>query len=86
MAADVGMKEQYDLVYSMASATAHGEWHSLDRYALTRCTNPLHRWHRIVGDTDGMWSMQIVDMALQMTEDMVEEFETAMPVSIAPAT
>lgn len=30
--------------------------------------------------------MQIVDMALQMTEDMVREFETVMPVSIAPTT
>lgn len=47
MAIEAGLKRDYDLLYSPASAAFHGEWTALDRYALERCGNPLHLWHRV---------------------------------------
>jgi uncharacterized protein DUF5677 len=47
MAIEVDMKKDYDLVFSPASAQSHGEWAALDRFHLSRCANPLHRFHRL---------------------------------------
>lgn len=47
MAIEVGLKRDYDFIYSPASSSAHGEWTALDRYALERCSNPAHMWHRV---------------------------------------
>lgn len=47
MADEVGLGLEYRLGFAPSSSDAHGEWTHLDRYALTRCTNPTHRWHRV---------------------------------------
>ena len=50
MAIEVGLKDDYDFVFAPASGSTHGDWVALDRYALVRCRNPLHLWHRIPND------------------------------------
>jgi hypothetical protein len=47
MAIDTNLKRIYDLIYSPASSVIHGEWVSLKRYNMRRCSNPLHRFHRV---------------------------------------
>jgi hypothetical protein len=47
LAEAIGMTDDYDLVLAPASNALHGDWTTLDRHALERCLNPLHRWHRI---------------------------------------
>ena len=47
MAIEVGLDREYRLGFAPSSSDAHGEWGHLDRYVLTRCVNPTHRWHRV---------------------------------------
>lgn len=47
MAQDLGMERDYHLRFAPDSSGLHGEWSHLDRYALVRCLNPTHRFHRI---------------------------------------
>ena len=47
MAIEVGLDREYRLGFAPSSSDAHGEWGHLDRYVLTRCVNPIHRWHRV---------------------------------------
>jgi hypothetical protein len=47
MAFDTGLEETYRYVYQPASGVGHGEWWTLEDYALQRCLNPLHRFHWI---------------------------------------
>ena len=51
MAAECGLDELYAHVYQSASSIAHGEWDPIDDLMMSRCRNPLHRWHRLP-DTD----------------------------------
>jgi len=37
----------YNLTYIPFSAATHNMWNHVERYNLTRCPNPLHRFHRI---------------------------------------
>ena len=47
MAKKCGFLKMYRLVYAPASADIHGTWTSIKNMNLTRCANPLHRFHRI---------------------------------------
>jgi hypothetical protein len=42
-------EKYYRLVYDPSSADVHGTWMSLDQSNLTRCSQPLHRFHRLPG-------------------------------------
>ena len=79
MAIDVGLKNDYDLVFSPASGSAHGDWTALDRYALSRCRNSLHMWHRIA-DFDHHVSVDPsgVTFLLTMADDVVTEYITIL--------
>jgi hypothetical protein len=50
MAEHVGMLTEYKLVFAPASSNVHGEWGTLEQYALAVCRNPLHRGHRVPRD------------------------------------
>jgi hypothetical protein len=52
MADDVGLGEEYRLLYAPLSASAHGEWLALKQDVLVRCANPLHRGHYILDLSD----------------------------------
>jgi hypothetical protein len=47
MAAEAGLDDTYRHVYQPASGATHGEWWALEDYAMQRCLNPLHLFHRI---------------------------------------
>jgi hypothetical protein len=68
MAFETGLEGTYRYVYQPASGVGHGEWWTLEDYALQRCLNPLHRFHWIpsmepVGGNDPevgrMWVSQL---------------------------
>ncbi len=45
MAFEAGLEDTYRYVYQSASGVGHGEWWTIEDYALQRCQNPLHRFH-----------------------------------------
>lgn len=47
MAEDVGLKYLYSVVYSPLSGESHDDWASPRLHDLRRCSNPLHRNHRL---------------------------------------
>lgn len=47
MAQQAGADWVYKLSYAPMSSVTHSEWPILARYAMRRCVNPLHRFHRI---------------------------------------
>ncbi|KQV73868.1 hypothetical protein ASC61_01945 [Aeromicrobium sp. Root344] len=81
MADQVGLLNEYRLVFAPASANVHGEWTAIDQYVLTQCRNPLHRWHRKVND-DPMMRLgpAVVEMALDMLESLVDDYEEGIDV------
>jgi len=75
MAIDVGLKNDYDLVFSPASGSAHGDWTALDRYALSRCRNSLHMWHRIAEFDDHLSDDPSgVTFLLTLADEVVTEY------------
>jgi len=49
LAIAAGLEKYYRLAYDPSSADVHGTWMSLDSSNLTRCVEPLHRFHRMPG-------------------------------------
>jgi hypothetical protein len=47
MAEEAGCLDFYRFVYSPFSAPTHSTWQHVERYNLTYCHNPLHRYHRV---------------------------------------
>lgn len=47
LAQEAGLEEFYRLAYDPASSDVHGTWTSISRSNLVRCSQPLHRFHRI---------------------------------------
>ena len=47
MADEVGLADTYRYVYQSASSVTHGEWWTIEDYAMQRCLNPLHKFHQI---------------------------------------
>lgn len=45
MAETVGERAGYASVFAATSGILHGEWWTLEDYAMQRCANPLHRFH-----------------------------------------
>lgn len=79
MAQEVGMESEYNFVFAPASAATHGEWSSLDRYALERCLNPLHRWHRVPRREAGTrLDPELIDSALRFGEELVDAFDAGI--------
>lgn len=79
MALAVGLESDYRLVFAPMSADVHGEWMSLERYALTVCANPLHRGHRIPCEP-GPFPIgpELVDLAMRILGDMVTDYTDAI--------
>lgn len=79
MAQEVGMEQQYRLLYQPHSDISHGVWTSLDAYSLTRCANPAHRWHRLPGPNLDAWiGTQALSPIASLLDDIVETYAEAM--------
>lgn len=79
MAQEVGMEQQYRLLYQPHSDISHGEWTSLDAYALQRCLNPAHRWHRLPRPTLDTWiDAQALNPIASLLGEIVETYAGAM--------
>jgi hypothetical protein len=74
MAEDVGLKNLYDLNYSPLSGESHGDWGSLVTHDLERCSNPLHRYHRLgrFAGRDEELSLDYLFHAVNLMADTVE--------------
>jgi hypothetical protein len=84
MAIEAGLKNDYDFVFAPASGSAHGDWTALDRYALTRCLNPLHMWHRIPDfDARSVVDPAGMQTALAMADEVVTEYISGLLPSLA---
>lgn len=86
MADQVGLLEDYRLVFSPASAAVHGEWGPISQHTLTRCLNPLHRGHRIP-QASGAKEMNAfnVNFALKLLSNLINDYRAALHVA-APAS
>lgn len=82
MAQDVGMEQEYRLLYQPHSDISHGEWTSLDAFALTRCLNPAHRWHRLPRPTLHAWiGAQALKPIASLLDDIIKTYAEAMSQS-----
>jgi hypothetical protein len=74
MAEDVGLKDLYDLNYSPLSGESHGDWGSLVTHDLERCSNPLHRYHRLGRFAGGEEELRLDYLyhAVNLMDDTVE--------------
>ncbi len=81
MADQVGLLEDYRLIFSPASAAVHGEWGPISQHTLTRCRNPLHRGHRIPQASGGkeMDSFN-VNFALKLLSNLIDDYHIALGV------
>lgn len=79
MAIDVGLKSDYDFVFAPASGTTHGDWTALDRYALARCRNPLHMWHRVPNfDAKIMVDPSVMETVVDMAGEVIDGYIGAL--------
>lgn len=84
MAIEVRLKRDYDLVYSPASSSTHGEWTALDRYALERCANPTHMWHRVPRRPKPLMVGEgIIEFLLTQVEEIVDHYLEKLPPKAA---
>jgi hypothetical protein len=82
MADQVGLLEDYRLIFSPASAAVHGEWGPISQHTLTRCRNPLHRGHRIPQASSGKEIDAFnVDFALKLLSNLINDYHTALGVA-----
>ena len=74
MAEDVGLKDLYNLVYSPLSGESHGDWASLRLHDLRRCSNPLHRYHRLgrFADREEVATLDFAYTAAALMSETVE--------------
>jgi hypothetical protein len=72
MAADVGLDELYRFAYQPASSVTHGEWWTIEDFAMQRCLNPLHRGH-LIPSFDGLASttLEFGRMLADRLEDLM---------------
>jgi len=85
MAIDVGLKSDYDFVFAPTSGAAHGDWTALDRYALVRCRNPLHLWHRIPRfDAGVLVDPPVMGTVLGLANEVIDEYIAAINPKPSP--
>jgi hypothetical protein len=78
MSTEVGLKDLYDKYYDWSSAFVHGNWAALRSSQYGICANPLHRFHRLLSESDVAQSDVIPDAA-ELTNLILEITEKFYP-------
>jgi hypothetical protein len=78
LAITAGFEKYYRLAYDPSSADVHGTWISLDNSNLTRCLQPLHRFHR----PPGFFEPPAYLNAIQSVQEFYEQVLTVGVVSL----
>jgi len=83
MAIEAGLKDAYTYTFQPMSGPVHGEWGALTDYVMTRCANPLHRWHMtfipsLGSATDGV---EIIEIALTELNRLLDEVRDGLDVA-----
>lgn len=80
------MAEQSDLldlyrhVFQTSSGVMHGEWWAIEDYELTRCVEPLHRFHLVPSVDDN------VDPTLDFGQHLVDRFVEVASLGVSNLT
>lgn len=84
MAKEADVKELYDLTFSPCSDTAHGMWNALEKQSLTRCANPLHKFHRIPDFKRNSANPYVVIRATQIMESSLKAWMNSKELEYDP--
>ncbi len=79
MSQDVGLEDDYRLIFAPASINVHGEWGGIDMNVFQPCLNPLHAYHRVVVDED--WTIigpHFVNDLIRYADDLLTEYNSAV--------
>jgi hypothetical protein len=71
LAAAAGLERFYRLVYAPSSSDLHGTWMSLKHSNLSRCAEPLHRFHRLPAYTEPPVYVTVMQAAQELYEHSV---------------
>jgi hypothetical protein len=72
LAIAAGFEKYYRLAYDPSSADVHGTWMSLDNSNLTRCVQPLHRFHRLPGYFEPPAYLNLLQSVQEFYENCLE--------------
>lgn len=72
MAFECGFEMEYRLIYNPTSEDVHGSWFSIRKANLTRCINPLHRFHRLPQKNPPPLFLNPLILGTQLVEKMIE--------------
>lgn len=79
MAIEGGMETEDTFIFAPTSSAMHREWTTLDRFALERCQNPLHRWHRVPRrDLSVVIGPEIIHTGFSKVEELIDANEQAV--------
>ncbi|MEJ2248646.1 MAG: DUF5677 domain-containing protein [Candidatus Lokiarchaeota archaeon] len=72
MAFECGFEMEYRLIYNPTSEDIHGSWFSLRKANLTRCINPLHRFHRLPQKNPPPLFLNPLILGTKLVEKMID--------------
>jgi hypothetical protein len=84
MAEEVGMLDEYGHVYQSASGITHGEWWAIEDYALQRCQNPLHLFHRLPSLEEFRSEPEFVGTLINFFDRLIDDVVDGLGIEIDP--
>jgi hypothetical protein len=76
MSDEVGLADDYRLLFAPASSNVHGEWGALDMNVFETCRNPLHGGHRILLDEQrSVIGPHFIEDVLDYARELADEYQ-----------
>lgn len=82
MADEVGLLDFYRLRFQPLSNSVHNMWNHIGIYNLTRCDNPLHRYHSVPVLVDHSPEPHFWDAAAEQLHDTFQCFDEKLGISV----